>query len=114
MLLLTSTSDKIQIITGEARTIDVHASFVDYNGTTVTPGRQNTAISTAATTDVVSAPGSSTQRNLKTLNVRNKDVSTATITVQHTDGSVVPELYKVSLPANSEFQYVDGLGWMML
>ena len=41
MLLLTSTSDILRLITGSAAsTIEVHASFVDLNGTTVTPGRE--------------------------------------------------------------------------
>lgn len=40
MLLLTSTSDIIRLITGTATsTIEVHASYVDVSGATVTPRR---------------------------------------------------------------------------
>src|SRR4030067_324160 len=95
MILLTSTSDKIQVITGQAVTVSVHASYVDYDGSAITPGRLNTAISTATTTDVVPSPGASVSRNLKTLSVRNKHASlTVTVTIQHTDGTTVIELDK--------------------
>jgi hypothetical protein len=95
MLLLTSTSDLIQVITSAAGTVKVHASYVDNNAGTITPGRTNTpTISTAATTTVVASPASSVQRNVKKLSVRNTDASvTQTITVQHTDGTNVEPLW---------------------
>lgn len=114
MLLLTSTSDKIRVVTGSALTIDVHASWMDYNGSTVTPGRTNTAITTATTTDVVASPAGSTQRNVKTIHIRNKDASPCDITVIHTDGTTAVELFKDTLAANSEMQYTDGIGFLML
>ena len=42
MIILASTSDLIRVITSHAATVEVHASYVDLNGTTVTPGRKNT------------------------------------------------------------------------
>lgn len=112
MLLLVSTSDKIQVITGQAVTVDVHASYMDYNGTTVTPGRKNTAISTAVTTDVVAAPGASTQRNIKCLTIRNKNtVNAVDVTVQHTDGTTTVELFKDNLSPGEVIQYTDGDGF---
>lgn len=115
MLLLTTTSDKIQVISGSTLAIAVHASFVDVSGGTVTPGRTNTAISTATTTDVVAAPGASTQRNVKFLSIRNKDASASeAITVQHTDGTTVAELFKVTLKAGYELQFNDGLGFIIM
>src|SRR5262249_39791273 len=75
------------------------------------PGRTNTAITTATTTDVVAAPGSSVQRNIKTLHVANRGVSAVDITVQHTDGTTVSQLHKVSLAADTTLQYVDEIGF---
>jgi hypothetical protein len=112
MLLLTSTSDKLQIITSAAVNVDVHASYVDYNGTTVTPGRLNSKISTATTTDVVGAPGSGTQRNVKTLHVHNIHASSSVIvTIQHTDGTNVIKLEEVTLLAAERVSYVEGQGF---
>jgi len=112
MLLLASTSDKLQITTTQAVATDVHASFVDLSGTTVTPGRLNTAISTATTTDVVASPAASTQRTVKSLLVRNKHASTAqVVTVIHTDGTTAVELIKVTLGAGECLHYVEEAGF---
>ncbi len=116
MLLLTSVNDKVQIVTGSALTIDVHASYMDYQAApeTTTPGRKNVAIVTAVTTDVVDPPSAGVARNVKALYIRNKDVSPCDITVKHTDGVTVVELKKVTLPANAELHYIDGIGFLML
>ena len=114
MLLLTSTSDKLQVVTGSAASVDVHASWVDYTTTTVTPGRTNTTpITTATTTDVVAAPAASTYRNVKTLHIRNKHATASTaVTVKHTDGTNALELYSVTLRAGEELSYVEGIGFV--
>lgn len=111
MLLLTSTSDVIQVVTGSAGTINVHASWMDNASGTVTPGRTNTAtISTAATTTVVGSPAASTQRNVKKLNVYNADAAvTNFVTVQHTDGTNVEKLVAVTL-LPGELLILDAVG----
>lgn len=113
MLLLTSSTDKIQVVTDAAVTVDVHASYMDYNGSTITPGRTNTAISTQATTDVVAAPAASTQRNVKVLNIRNTHTtSSVNITVQHVaSGGTAVQLFKCSLLAGEHLIFADEVGW---
>lgn len=112
MLLLNATTDKFQIVTSAAATLDVHASYVDLSGTTVTPGKQNTAITTATTTDVLAAPASSTTRNMKTLNVRNKHASTPTdVTVLFNQNATLFELVKITLRAGETLEYVEGVGF---
>lgn len=112
MLLLTSTSDIIRIVTDSAATVDVHASWVDLNGSTQTPGRTNTAISTATTTTVVAAPGASTYRNVKRLSVRNRHTSTSvTVTIQHWDGATSIELDKRVLGPGQSVLFTDDAGW---
>lgn len=99
MINLTSTSDLIRVVTSSASQIEVHASYVDFNGTAVTPGRTNTPyITTATTTTVVPSPGSGVQRNIKHLNITNDHASVAcVITVEHTDGTTAEELISVTL-----------------
>lgn len=115
MILLTSTNDKVQVITGSALNTDVHASYVDLSaGPTVTPDRKNTLITTAATTDVVLAPAASTQRNVKTLTVRNRDAAASqVVTVRHTDGTTTSELFKTTLLAGEQLIYSEG-GWKVI
>jgi hypothetical protein len=113
MLILSSTSDKLQVITSAAVTVDVHASWVDNASGSFTAGRTNTAITTAATTDVVASPAASTQRNIKNVNIRNKHASSSnTVTVQHTDGTTVAQLFSYTLLAGEEIQY-DDEGWQV-
>jgi hypothetical protein len=104
MLLLTSTSDKLQVITSASGTVKVHASWVDNLSGTITPGRTNTAtISGAATTDVVAAPAASTQRNVKFLVVRNDHATTSNgIVLQHTDGTNIESIWEGTLAAQEQ------------
>lgn len=100
MLLLTSTSDKVQVVTGAAgASVDVHASWVDNASGTITPGRFNVVgIATATATDIVAAPGSSVQRNVKGIYITNTSTTTSTqVTVLHTDGTNVADLMGVTL-----------------
>jgi hypothetical protein len=115
VLLLTSTSDALSVVTGQAVAVDVHASWMDYATGTVTPGRTNTAISTAATTTVVAAPAASTQRNCKSLHLRNKDAALSVdVTVRHTDGTTIVELIKITLAAGDSLEYIEGVGFFKI
>ncbi|SRR5580765_1727330 len=112
MILLTSINDRLQIVTSAASAINVHASWVDTLTGTVTPGRLNSSISAAITTTVVPAPAASTQRNMKTLHVRNVHASIPTdVTVQHTDGTITSQLYKTTLSAGQMLEYTDQAGF---
>jgi hypothetical protein len=116
MLLLTSTSDKIQLVTSAAGDVDVHATWVDNASGTITPGRTNTvAIATATTTDVVAAPAASTQRNVQSLLVRNTHASvTNTVTVRHTDGTNAADIFSTALAPGEVLQFLDGVGFQVL
>lgn len=116
MILLTSTSDLVQIITGGAQVVNVHASYADLATTTglVTVSRTNTIINSAATTTVVPSPGSNVSRNLKTLSIRNTDASVAdTVTVNHTDGTTLVTLNSISLLAGYTWTWTDEAGWIL-
>ncbi len=115
MILLTSTADLLRVTTSSTANLDVHASYVDLSGSTVTPGRTNTTISSAATTTVVDSPASSTQRTVKSLHIRNRHATTSNdVTVIHTDGTTAVELIKVTLPAGYVLHYDEGAGFEIL
>jgi len=115
VLLLTSTSDKVQIVTTTTANIDVHASFADVSGTTVTLGRLNTKINTATTTDVVASPAASTSRNVKTLQIANVHASASNVvTIQHTDGTNVVQIESVTLLAGERIAYREGIGTRLI
>jgi hypothetical protein len=113
MINLVGTSDIIRVITSSTANIAVHASWMDLSGTTVTPGRTNTAISIATTTTIVAAPAGSTQRNVKTLTISNTHASTVnTVTVQYYDGATAYQIFKRDLAAGEMIVYdEDGGGF---
>ena len=114
MLLLTSVSDVLRIVTATATTtIEVHASFVDLNGTTVTPARTNTRITTAATTTIVASPAASTQRNIKGLYVTNNSAGTScNVAIEHFDGTNSVELMQFVLLPGENMGYREDGSWV--
>lgn len=104
----------MQVVTSSTSAVDVHASFMDYNGTVVTPGRKNTAIASATTTSVVLSPASAVQRNVKLLTAKNKGGAPNTVTIQHTDGSTTVEMHSVTLAPGETLQYNDEFGFLVL
>lgn len=94
MLNLTNTSHILRLITTASANIDCHASWVDFNGTAVTPGSLNTvSIATATTTTIVPSPSSGVVRNVKGLYITNTSVSSSSkVTVEHFDGTNPAEL----------------------
>lgn len=114
MLLLNSASDAVRVVTGAAaNSIDVHASWVDLSGTTVTPGRQNTVITTATTTTVVPSPAGGTSRNVKGLYITNDSSGTScTVAVEHTDGTNVVELMQFILLPGENMGYREDGSWI--
>lgn len=114
MLLLTSTSDVVRLVTAAATsTIEVHTSYVDVNGSTITPGRTNTRITTATTTDIVGSPGSGTQRNVKAIYVTNNSTGTScNVAVEHTDGTNVIELTQFILLPGENLGYQEDGSWV--
>lgn len=114
MLILSSTSDIIRVVTGAAADIECHASWVDNASGTITPGRTNTAsIVTATTTTIVAAPGASTQRNIKHLNITNNHASTSCqVEIEHFDGTNAVELMGCTLLAGENLVFTEAGDWM--
>jgi len=114
MLLLTSTSDLVRLVTSAAvSTIEVHTSYVDVNGTTITPLRTNTLITTATTTTIVGSPAASTQRNVKAIYCTNDSVgSSCTVSIEHTDGTNVVELMSFILLPGENLGYREDGSWV--
>lgn len=111
MLNLKSTSDIVRVVTAAAAQIEVHASWVDFDGTNAALGRQNTPhITTATTVTVVPSPGAGVDRNLKHLNITNDHASqSCSVTVEHSDGTTVIELMAFTLlPGENMILNEDG------
>jgi hypothetical protein len=113
VIVLNTTSDVIRVITGSAAAVDVHVTYVD-NVASVPylAARQNTAISVAATTTILSSPGASTQRQIKVVTIVAKG-GTNTITIQFFDGTTAYLLFGngLALGTGETIEYEDVTGW---
>lgn len=114
MLLLNSTSDLVRLTTSlAAATIEVHTSYIDVSGTTITPGRTNTLITTTTTTTIVPAPGAGATRNVKAIYITNNSAGTnCDVTVLHTDGTTQVELMQFVLLPGENMGYREDGSWV--
>jgi hypothetical protein len=102
----------LQVVTSSANAAHVHATFMDLSGTTVTPGRTDTSIAAATTTDVVASPGASTTRKIKFLSLFNDHATAAQdIVIRHTDGTTVVDLWAGSVAAQTGVTFDEKCGW---
>lgn len=94
-LLLASSTEKLQIITGSTASTDYSISFSDTPGGVYEQGQTSDgSISTATTTDVVAAPQPRVVRNIISVRIRNTHASTTqTVTLQKNNNGTA---YKVT------------------
>lgn len=108
--ILDSTTKSLEVVTTTTAAVDYAVSFVDYTSTTVTPADTQGAITTATTTTYVSAPGASTQRQLRRASFRNKSTDSSNkLTFQKDVSGTNYELYSVTL-APGESVKIDSEG----
>lgn len=113
MMILRPT-DVLRIVTSAAAQIEVHASYGDLTvtGGTLDLGPQNTIITTATTTTVVSSPGAGLKRNVRHLNITNDHASAScAIAVEHFDGSNAIELIQVILLPGENMVFGEDGRW---
>jgi hypothetical protein len=116
VLNLPTTSAILQLVTGSAvNAIQVHASWIDLIGTTVTPGVTAIPAITAATvTTIVPAPAAGVDRNVKFISVVNTSGSSCFVIVQRVDGAIVTQLFPTTLGPGWILQYnTDGDGFVV-
>lgn len=113
MILLTSTSHILELLTGAAGSVDYEVDYVDITTSTFTPGHLEGNITTATTTTIVSAPASSTQRQIQSITLINKSSSAEqTVTVKFdvsgTERYLTPT---ITLSPGQSYIYMSDRGW---
>ena len=115
MIILSGTTDSLELVTAYAGTIHYTVSYADITATVFTPGAGQGAITTAATTTLAAAPGASTNRQIKLLTVSNVDTNSQTVTLQKTvSGTARIILNAIVLASGETLQYLDGQGFSVL
>lgn len=106
-IFLADTDDTLRVVTASGvSTIHMYAAWADLTTSALTPGNSDAQVTTATTTVLVAAPGSSTQRQIKGLSIRNSHASSSNlITVQFFDGATATELIAYTLLAGETLQW---------
>lgn len=115
MILLTNTTEILELLTTTTSSTDYYISYVDITSSAFTPGQSNGNISTATTTTILSAPAASTQRQVKFLSLRNRSTTASqTVTLKHdTSGTERYITADITLAAGETLEYNDGTGFVV-
>lgn len=115
MIVLSQTTDKIQVILdGAVATNQAHciACWRDITSTpTYTAGRSIANTNNTTDVDLVAAPSASTQRVIDYIGVYNNDTATITLTVKFDASGTDIILWRGSLAKGEHLEYENGKGW---
>lgn len=112
MTTLIGASDTLRLVSSSAATLDVIALYSTFASGVVTKGKQRTAISSAATTVIVAAPGAGNERVAYNITIRNRHASlSSTITIQDFDGTTPFERFKLTLGPGEQAVHDGITGW---
>ena len=116
MLILTATTDKIQLLLGAAvaaNQAQCMASWRDVTTSAYTPGR--TVVNSNSTTDVdlVGSPGESTQRVVDFISVYNADTSPVLATIKFDANGTEYILWSGYLLTGQSVYFIEGVGFVL-
>jgi hypothetical protein len=113
-MILDTINKSIRISLGRAHATEALewvSDWADHTTTTLVPGATHGASNGAIPVVVVAAPGESTQRQVRFLNVYNSDTIAQVVTVDLIDGATVRRLKRATLAAGDSLTYTSEVGW---
>lgn len=114
MIILSNTTDKLQVVLGGAVTtnqLPVVTSWRDRTSTTFEANRTVTNTNSTTDVDIVGSPVASTQRIIDYINVYNNDTVNAVVTIKYNISGTDYIIKKVTLAATETLEYQEGQGW---
>jgi len=117
MIVLSQTTDKIQVVLGSSPTTqaDCVASWRDITSTpTYVAGRSVAQTNNTTDVDLVAAPAASTQRVIDYISVYNKDTGSITVTVKFDANGNDYVLWTGVVGIGKKLEYVDSMGFVVL
>jgi hypothetical protein len=117
MLILTQTTDKIQVkLSGSVTSaqLQCYSSYRDSTSSDITPGRTVTLTNNTTYVDIVPSPSASTSRSVEYLSVYNSDTASATVTFSINDNGTLYEINVATLSAGQKAEYQAGVGFKVL
>ena len=114
MIILTNTTDKIQVkLNGTVTTnqLKCFASYRETTNTNITPLRNAVSTNNTTPVDLVQSPPSLTQRVIDYLSVFNTDTANAIVTIQFNENGTIYELFVATLGVNEKIEFQEGYGF---
>lgn len=114
MIILSTTSDKVQVVldaTVTTNQLKCFASYTDTTTTSITPSRNALTTNNTTAVDLVASPGSSTQRLVSYISVYNTDTVSATVTINLYTTSTTYKLFTTTLAVGERVEYQQGEGF---
>lgn len=117
MIILSSTTDSLQVVLASAITTNQLKCYVAYRDTTATTITPNRAVAnTNSTTPVtlLSAPSASQQKIVDYLSIYNSDTTDAVVTVYINSSSTTYKLTETTLSPGEKLEFQEGQGFRSL
>lgn len=117
MIVLSTTSSKIQVFLGntvDTNQMKCYVSFRDTTSASITPVRNVISTNNTTSIDLVGSPAASTQRVVDYLSIQNTDTGANKVVVTFYDGSISYRLMEASLSPGEKLEYQDGHGFKVI
>lgn len=115
MIVLSATTDKIQVVLGGAITTNQCQCVASWRDITATPtyvaGRSLANTNSTTDVDLIAAPAASTQRVIDYLGVYNADTASVTLTVKYDANGTDYVIWKGTLTTLQRLEYENGKGF---
>lgn len=117
MIILTNTTDKIQVVLGGTVATSqaaCYASFRNTTSTTISAGRSIALTNNLTAVDLVSPPSASAQKVVDYISVYNEDTSPITVTINFFDNTSLFTLATAVLGVFEKIEYQEGTGFKII
>jgi hypothetical protein len=117
MIILTNTTDTLQVILGQAIVTNQMQCYVAFRTTTssaITPASQVSLTNNTTAVAIVSSPGASEQRVIDFVSIDNADTAPNDVTVRFNDNGTFYTLFKARLNSGDKLEYQDGKGFKVI
>lgn len=114
MIILSATTDKLEMLLGGAATtneLPCITSWRDRTSTTFTASRTLAITSGTTPVDISGSPAASTQRIIDYISIYNADKASATITVRYNANGTTRGIITTTLATDERLEYVEGQGF---
>jgi len=113
-MLLTATTDKIEIVLGAnvtSRQLEFISSYNDNTTASVTPSRTVSVTNNTTAVDLVPAPSSGVSRQLRWASIYNSDSAPSTVTIRINYNGTTRIVLVTTLQIGEYIQYTHRTGW---